>query len=47
MGKVPSGSTSNTIGMNNTPAPATSELADAQSAVMGLNLEIVSDEILD
>eukprot|EP01048_Picozoa_sp_COSAG05_P008383 COSAG05_NODE_636_length_8175_cov_51.220530_4_plen_129_part_00 len=36
MGKVPSGSTSNTIGINNTPAPTTSELADAQSVVMGL-----------
>ena len=37
MGKTSLGSTSNTLGINiNTPAPATSELADAQSAVMGL-----------
>ena len=38
MGKASLGSTSNILGINiNTPAPATSELADAQSAVMGLS----------
>ena len=36
MGKASLGSTSNILGIHNTPAPATSELADAESAVMGL-----------
>ena len=36
MGKASLGKASNIIGINGTPAPATKELADTQSAVMGL-----------
>lgn len=36
MGKASLGKASNILGINSTPAPATKELADTQSAVMGL-----------
>ena len=36
MGKAPFGRVCNILGIYDTPAPATSELADAQSVVMGL-----------
>ena len=43
MGKASLGSTSNILGINiNTPAPATSELADAQSAN---NINIINNNI--